>query len=122
MIWKKQLKAMLVNKKYNCNDNPLMLAVYQYVAEGRAARNWQMMADIIEDNFISDRYGKIAKDEGFHATIGEMELAKLCDDQAAQDEINAMINDFRKDLFQVTCAKSGMLPETQKIMEDAYGA
>ena len=108
-------------KKYNCNDNPLMLAVYQYVAEGRAARNWQMMADIIEDQFIADRYGKIAKDEGFHATIGEMELAKLCDDQAAQDEINDMINDFRKDLFQVTCAKSGMLPETQKIMEDAYG-
>ena len=41
--------------------------------------------------------------------------------EIAQDEINDMINDFRKDLFQVTCAKSGMLPETQKIMEDAYG-
>ena len=31
-----------------------------------------------------------------------------------------MINDFRRDLFQVTCAKTGMLPESKKLMEEAY--
>tara|TARA_B100000941_G_scaffold16060_1_gene9776 strand:+ start:347 stop:1042 length:696 start_codon:yes stop_codon:yes gene_type:complete len=113
-------KGAALIKKYNCNSNPLMLAVYQYVAEGRAARNWAMMAECIEDPFIASRYAKIAKDETFHATIGKMELEKLCDSQDAQDEINAMINDFRRDLFQVTCAKTGMLPESKKLMEEAY--
>ena len=113
-------KGAALIKKYNCNSNPLMLAVYQYVAEGRAARNWAMMAECIEDPFIASRYAKIAKDETFHATIGKMELEKLCDSQDAQDEIDAMINDFRRDLFQVTCAKTGMLPESKKLMEEAY--
>ena len=113
-------KGAALIKKYNCNNNPLMLAVYQYVAEGRAARNWAMMAECIEDKFISSRYAKIAKDETFHATIGKMELEKLCDSQDAQDEINGMINDFRKDLFQVTCAKTGVLAESKELMEKAY--
>ena len=94
-----------------------MLALYQLLAEGRAARNWAMMAETIEDNFISSRYAKIARDETFHATIGRMELQKLCDSQEAQDEINAVINDFRKDLFAITCAKTGMLEESRKLME-----
>ena len=68
-------------------------------------------------SFISSRYAKIAKDETFHATLGRMELEKLCDTQEAQDEINAVINDFRKDLFAITCAKTGTLPESAKLME-----
>tara|TARA_Y100000114_G_scaffold101008_1_gene94133 strand:- start:839 stop:1531 length:693 start_codon:yes stop_codon:yes gene_type:complete len=110
-------KGAAMIKKYNCNENPLMLALYQLLAEGRAARNWAMMAETIEDNFISSRYAKIARDETFHATIGRMELQKLCDSQEAQDEINAVINDFRKDLFAITCAKTGMLEESRKLME-----
>ena len=94
-----------------------MLGLYQLLAEGRAARNWGMMAKCIKDPFIANRYAKIAKDETFHATIGRMELEKLCDTQEAQDEINAVINDFRKDLFAITCAKTGTLPESAKLME-----
>ena len=110
-------KGAAMIKKYNCNSNPLMLGLYQLLAEGRAARNWGMMAECIEDKFISSRYAKIAKDETFHATLGRMELEKLCDTQEAQDEINAVINDFRKDLFAITCAKTGTLPESAKLME-----
>ena len=110
-------KGAAMIKKYNCNSNPLMLGLYQLLAEGRAARNWGMMAECIEDPFISSRYAKIAKDETFHATLGRMELEKLCDTQEAQDEINAVINDFRKDLFAITCAKTGTLPESAKLME-----
>jgi len=110
-------KGAAMIKKYNCNDNPLMLGLYQLLAEGRAARNWAMMAKCIKDPFISSRYAKIAKDETFHATIGRMELEKLCDTQEAQDEINAVINEFRKDLFAITSSKTGTLPESQKLME-----
>ena len=79
-----------------------------------------MMAECIEDPFISSRYAKIAKDETFHATIGEMELEKLCDSQDAQDEINSIINQFRKDLYAINCAKTGILPEAKKLMDEAY--
>jgi len=112
-----ELKGAMLIKKYNCNSNPLMLGLYQLLAEGRAARNWAMMAECIEDKFISSRYAKIAKDEKFHATIGRMELEKLCDTQEAQDEINAVINDFRKDLYSINSKKTGVLPEAKKLME-----
>ena len=110
-------KGAAMIKKYNCNNNPLMLGLYQLLAEGRAARNWGMMAEVIEDPFISSRYAKIAKDETFHATIGRMELEKLCVTQEAQDEINAVINEFRKDLFAITSSKTGTLEESAKLME-----
>ena len=110
-------KGAAMIKKYNCNSNPLMLGLYQLLAEGRAARNWGMMAEVIEDPFISSRYAKIAKDETFHATIGRMELEKLCVTQEAQDEINAVINEFRKDLFAITSSKTGTLEESAKLME-----
>jgi hypothetical protein len=32
-----------------------------------------------------------------------------------------MVNDMRKDLFKITCAKTGMTTENKKIIEDAYG-
>jgi len=110
-------KGAAMIKKYNCNGNPLMLGLYQLLAEGRAARNWAMMAKVIQDPFISSRYAKIAKDETFHATLGRMELEKLCDTQEAQDEINAVINNFRKDLFAITSSKTGTLEESAKLME-----
>ena len=110
-------KGAAMIKKYNCNSNPLMLGLYQLLAEGRAARNWGMMAECIEDKFISSRYAKIAKDETFHATLGRMELEKLCTTQEAQDEINAVINNFRKDLFAITSSKTGTLEASAKLME-----
>ena len=109
-------KGAAMIKKYNCNSNPLMLGLYQLLAEGRAARNWGMMAKCIKDPFIANRYAKIAKDETFHATIGRMELEKLCDTQEAQDEINAVINDFRRDLHAINSAKTGELPEARELM------
>jgi hypothetical protein len=110
-------KGAAMIKKYNCNNNPLMLAMYQLIAEGRAARNWAMMAECIEDKFISSRYAKIARDETFHASIGRMELEKLCESQEAQDDINSVINEFRRDLFAITSSKTGTLEESAKLME-----
>ena len=76
-----------------------------------------MIAECIEDKLISSRYAKIARDETFHASIGRMELEKLCETQEAQDEINSVVNEFRKDLFAITSSKTGTLEESAKLME-----
>jgi len=43
-------KGAAMIKKYNCNSNPLMLGLYQLLAEGRAARNWGNLR-----NFVSHK-------------------------------------------------------------------
>ena len=115
-------KGAALIKKYGADKDPLMLAVYQLIAEGRAARNWKMMSECIEDQFIAKTYAKIAKDEKFHASIGRRQLIKLCEDKSNQDRINAVVNSMRKELFMITCAKSGMNAESKGIMEQAYGS
>jgi 1,2-phenylacetyl-CoA epoxidase catalytic subunit len=114
-------KGAALIKKYGGDKDPLMLALYQFVAEGRAARNWAMMADCIDDEFVARTYAKIAKDEKFHSKIGERKLLQLCVEEDAQERIMEVANAMRKDLFLITCAKSGMNAESKQIMEDAYG-
>jgi rubrerythrin len=115
-------KGAALIKKYGGDKDELMLSLYQMIAEGRAARNWSMMSECIEDDFIARTYAKIAKDEKFHSSIGRRKLMQLCDDADAQQRILEVADDMRKDLFLITCAKSGMNAESKKIMEDAYGA
>ena len=115
-------KGAALIKKYGADKDPLMLAVYQLIAEGRAARNWKMMSECIEDQFIAKTYAKIAKDEKFHASIGRRQLMQMCEDPINQQRVLAVVDQMRKDLFLITCAKSGMNAESKKIMEDAYGS
>jgi len=115
-------KGAALIKKYNGDTDELMLALYQMIAEGRAARNWAMMSECIEDDFVARTYAKIAKDEKFHSSIGRRKLMQLCDDKDAQQRISEVADEMRKDLFLITCAKSGMNAESKQIMEDAYGA
>lgn len=115
-------KGAALIKKYGADKDPLMLALYQFVAEGRAARNWAMMSECIDDEFVARTYGKIARDEKFHSKIGERKLLQLCANKEAQERIAEIEDAMRKDLFLITCAKSGMNAESKKIMEDAYGA
>jgi hypothetical protein len=119
---KLETKGAALIKKYGADKNPVMLGLYQLIAEGRAARNWAMMSECIEDTFVAGTYAKIAKDEKFHASIGRRQLLKLCEDPVAQQQILEVADAMRKDLFMITCAKSGMNPESKKIMEDAYGS
>ncbi len=114
-------KGAALIKKYGADKDPLMLAVYQLIAEGRAARNWKMMSECIEDQFVARTYAKIAKDEKFHASIGRRQLMKMCEDVVNQQRVMEIVDQMRKDLFLITCAKSGMNAESKKIMEEAYG-
>jgi hypothetical protein len=79
-----------------------------------------MMANCIEDNFIAGRYARIARDEGFHATIGARKLEKLCSDPAVQARVETLAAQMRQDLYQVCCDNSMPTVEAKAVFEAAY--
>jgi len=107
--------------KYEASNDEAALAVYQMVAEGRAEAVWNQMADSIEDSFIASRYAKIAKDEGFHSTIGEMKLEQIATDAATQARILTIVDGMRKDLFNVSCANTVTAAGSKELVTEAYG-
>lgn len=110
--------ASLLSKYGQLDD--VVLSTYQLIAEGRAERNWDMMANCIEDQFISSRYARIARDEGFHATIGARKLAKLCGDEVTQARVLSLAKQMRQDLYEVCCANSMPTEEAKQVFEQAY--
>jgi hypothetical protein len=110
--------ASLLSKYGQLDD--VVLSTYQLIAEGRAERNWDMMANCIEDQFISSRYARIAKDEGFHATIGARKLAQLCGDEVTQSRVLSLAKQMRQDLYEVCCANSMPTEEAKQVFEQAY--
>ncbi len=112
-------KGATLLAKYGELDD-VVLSTYQFIAEGRAERNWNMMADCIPDQFISSRYARIAKDEGFHSTIGARKLKKLCNDPAVQERVEKIAHQMRIDLYQICCDNSMPTEEAKQIFEQAY--
>jgi rubrerythrin len=115
-------KGAALLAKYEAQQDPLALAAYQFIAEGRAERVWNKMADCIQDEFISTTYAKIAKDEGFHSNIGARSLELLATDAATQARVEEIARTMRMDLFAVSCMNTTALPEAAKLIADAYGA
>lgn len=114
-------KGAALLEKYEANSDPIALAVYQFIAEGRAEVNWDTMATCISDEFISSRYAKIARDEGFHASIGARKLEELCDNPEVQAQVERLAAAMRKDLFEVSCMNSKALLEAKELVAEAYG-
>ena len=114
-------KGASLLEKYNADSDPAALAAYQLVAEGRAEAVWNTMADVIEDEFISTRYAKIAKDEGFHSTIGAMKLETLVGDAETQARVEELVSNMRKDLYEISCKNTSHNAEGQKLVSEAYG-
>ena len=114
-------KGAALLAKYEANSDPIALAVYQFIAEGRAERNWDTMAACISDEFVSSRYAKIARDEGFHASIGARKLEEICDNAEVQAKVEQLAAAMRKDLFEVSCMNSKALPEAKELVAEAYG-
>ena len=110
--------ASLLSKYGQLDD--VVLSTYQLLAEGRAERNWDMMANCIADEFISSRYAKIARDEGFHATIGARKLEQLCNDADTQERVLALAKQMRQDLYEICCANSMPTEEAKTVFETAY--
>jgi 1,2-phenylacetyl-CoA epoxidase catalytic subunit len=98
------------------------LALYQFLAEGRAAVVWQAMAESIEDEYVSSRYAKISRDERFHSEIGRLKLEKLCTTPEAQQKALDMAQKFVWDLYENTCLSIAQVStEGQIAMKQAYG-
>ena len=107
--------------KYEAETDPVALAAYQLVAEGRAEAVWNQMADCIEDEFISTSYAKIARDEGFHANIGGWKLEKLVQDEATQQRVEDLVAKMRRDLYDISCRNTTTAEAGKQLVADAYG-
>ena len=118
---KPQAKGADLLAAYEATDDKAALAVYQLVAEGRAEAVWQEMADCIEDSYISKAYAKIARDEGFHANIGGLRLAKLAVTAEEQARVLELVDQMRKDLFNISCMNTTVTDEAKAIVSEAYG-
>ena len=107
--------------KYDSENDPIALAAYQLVAEGRAEAVWNEMADCIEDEFISKSYAKIAKDEGFHSKIGARKLEQLLVTEADQVHAQTLVESLRKDLYEISCKNTVAAEAGRELVADAYG-
>lgn len=107
--------------KYDAEQDPIALAAYQLVAEGRAEAVWNQMAECIEDSFISGAYAKIAKDEGFHSKIGARALEKLVTTPEAQARATTLVEAMRKDLYEISCKNTVAAASGKELVADAYG-
>jgi rubrerythrin len=114
-------KGAVLLEELNCAEDEASLAAYQLVAEGRAEAVWDQMADTIEDEFISTRYRKIARDEGFHSSIGRWKLLQLATTQEVQDRISSLVEKIRYDMFEINCRNTKDTPAARQLVQEAYG-
>jgi len=120
---KRPSQGVYILDKYNAQNDELVLALYQYLAEGRAAVVWQAMAESIQDTYVSTRYAKISRDERFHSEIGRMSLEKLCVTPEAQARALEFTQKFVWDLYENTCLSIKQVSiESQAEMRQSYGA
>lgn len=108
-------------EKYGAENDPVALAAYQLVAEGRAEAVWNQMADCIEDEFVSKTYAKIARDEGFHANIGARKLEQLVTDAEVASKVESLVAAMRKDLYDISCRNTVAAEAGKELVADAYG-
>lgn len=107
--------------KYGAETDPAALAAYQLVAEGRAEAVWDEMARCIDDEFISGRYAKIARDEGFHAKIGARALEQLVGTAEQQTRVQHLVEAMRKDLYEISCRNTTAAESGRQLVAEAYG-
>ena len=107
--------------KYEAENDPVALAAYQLVAEGRAEAVWDQMAECIEDEFISKSYAKIARDEGFHSKIGARKLEQLVTDADIAAKVETLVAAMRKDLYEISCKNTVAADAGKALVADAYG-
>lgn len=113
-------KGAALIEKFNAHEDPIALALYQCIAEGRAEAVWDQMAETIEDEFISKRYARVARDEGFHSNIGKWKLEQLVQTPEAQAHAEKLAMEMRKELYKISCINTKAVPEARKMMEEAY--
>ena len=102
-------------------DDRLGLHLYQFIAEGRAHRVWQRMAEVCADPFIASTYGRIAADEKFHHEIGRLGLERALGSEQDRARALALADEMRHELYEVSCMNCVEVPEARALCVDAYG-
>ena len=79
------------------------------------------MADCIEAQYIAGRYAKIARDEGFHSKIGARKLAQLVNSVEEQARISKLVEQMRRDLYDISCRNTTAAEAGRELVAEAYG-
>lgn len=102
-------------------DDRLALHLYQFIAEGRAHRVWQRMAEVCPDEMIAQTYAKIAADEKTHREFGRIGLEQFLNGEADRVRASELADQIRKDLYEVSCMNCVEVPEARALCVEAYG-
>ncbi len=115
-------KGAATLKSYKTDEDPLAMAVYQLVAEGRASTSWQTMADIgAVDSFVANKYAKIARDEAFHSNIGALRLEKIIDSNPElADRALEIVDQMRRELYDIIVGNTWDSPGARELAAAAY--
>ncbi|MGE4131828.1 MAG: ferritin-like domain-containing protein [Bdellovibrionales bacterium] len=101
-------------------EDRLALHLYQFIAEGRAHRVWQRMAEVCPDPMIAETYAKIAADEKTHREFGRMGLEQFMND-GDQARASELADKIRHELYEVSCLNCVEVPEARALCVEAYG-
>lgn len=115
-------KGAATMNSYNTSTDEVALAVYQLVAEGRAATSWACMSEIgAYDSVVADKYKKIAADEKFHSNIGALRLEKLADqDPTVAPRALEMASQMRRELYDIIVGNTCDSPGARELAAAAY--
>jgi 1,2-phenylacetyl-CoA epoxidase catalytic subunit len=105
-------------EQYECSKNPLTLALYQFIAEGVAYRNWTRQAEVAPTEHIRSRYEEIAKDEKFHSQMGRSALEKLLVDSETMEKAQQLANEIIDALSVIGCANQH-IPMSELFYKEA---
>ncbi|MGE0529294.1 MAG: ferritin-like domain-containing protein [Bdellovibrionales bacterium] len=102
-------------------EDRLALHLYQFIAEGRAHRVWQRMAEVCPDPMIAETYAKIAADEKVHREFGRVGLEQFLNDESDRARALDLASQIRKELYEISCMNCVEVPEARALCVDAYG-
>lgn len=97
------IRPATILQRYEASGDALTIAVYQYIAEGMAARNWTMQAKCAPNELIRSRYEEIAQDEKFHSSIGRRALEQIVVDPEEQVRAAALAREVISVLWNIGC-------------------
>lgn len=115
-------KGAATLQTYKTEEDPVALAVYQMVAEGRASTSWLTMSEIgAVDPFVAEKYNRIGKDEAFHANIGALRMEKLADNNPeVQERALKIVDQMRKELYDIVAGNTCDSPGARELAAAAY--
>lgn len=104
------------------SQDQLALSLYQFIAEGRAARVWQRMAEVCADPMISEAYARIVRDEAVHREFGRIGLEQSLALDADRARALELADQIRYELYKVSCLNCVEVPEARALCVSSYGS